>query len=166
MKYFLTLLLLLTSLCASSKWDFTQQDFNTLTKEQKEVIKNSYWVGKTHGLGTTLAAISIVESRAGAFPDNRSRVCGAHQVNVYDVKENLGTQASPFEVCKIIKGDSFISAIVSLEILLYWKENSKSYKGMLNRYNRGWDKSSYDAEYLRRMSLVLKVLNNNNLEKL
>lgn len=149
------------------RWDFTQQDYNELTQAQKDVIKNSYWIGKSYGLGSTLAAISIVETKAGAFQDtSKNRICGAHQVDIYIVKENTNTDISTKDICQAVADSPTLSAIVSLEILLYWKDNSVSYKDMLNKYNRGWKKNKYDKEFYRRFLTVLKVLNSNNLEKL
>jgi hypothetical protein len=151
----------------TADWVFTQKEYNELTSQQKDVIKKSYWIGKSYGLGNTLAAISIVESRAGAIQDRRhSKICGPHQVDTTIAKENLATSTSAKEICKELKSNPTLSAIVSLEILLYWKDNSKSYKGMLNKYNRGWQESPYDDEYYRRFIMTLKVLENNNIEVL
>lgn len=148
-------------------WKFTEHDFRELSHSQKEIIKKSYWIGKSYGLGNILAAISIVETRAGAFPDkSKNRICGAHQVDVNVVKENLGTETSPKRLCKALQDNPVLSAIVSLEILLYWKEHSKNAKEMLNKYNRGWEESPHDDEYYRRIQMVLKVLKANSVEEL
>lgn len=151
----------------TSDWKFTQEDFNNLTLAQKAILKQSYWVGKPHSLGHTIAAISIVETRAGAYPDkSRNRICGAHQVDVMIAKENLGTLTSPRALCKALQDNSVLSAMVSLEILLYWKDNSKTVRGMITKYSRGWKETPHDDEYYRRFSMVLKVLNKNNIESL
>lgn len=151
----------------TDSWSFTQQDFNDLTLQQKDIIKKSYWIGKPYGLENTLAAISIVETRAGEFPDkSRNSICGAHQVNVHIVKENMKTLSSPRDICKALQDNPVLSAIVALDILMYWKENSKTYKTMLFRYNRGWQEMPHDEEFYRRLVMVLRVLENNNIEKL
>lgn len=151
----------------TTDWKFTQQDFDELSIAQKSILKQSYWVGHPYGLGNTLAAISIVETRAGAFPDKtRNRICGVHQVDVFVAKENLGTDTSPRKLCKALQDNPVLSAIVSLEILLYWKDNSRTYENMINKYNRGWNETPYDAEYYRRIQMTLKVLERNQIDKL
>lgn len=151
----------------TSDWKFTQQDFENLTEAQKSIIKQSYWIGKPHGLGNTLAAISIVETRAGAYPDRSyNRICGAHQVDVMIVKENTGTTTHPKVLCKALQDNPVLSAIVAMQILLYWRDNSSTFRGMLNKYNRGWNQTPYDDEFYRRMYMTLKVLEGNNIENL
>ena len=34
----------------TSDWVFTQKEYNELTEAQKDVIKKSYWIGKSYGL--------------------------------------------------------------------------------------------------------------------
>lgn len=151
----------------ASSWSFTQKDFQELSESQKEVLKSSYWIGKPHNLGNELAAISIVETRAGAFPDSSvNRICGVHQVDVNIVKENLGSKSNLKTICKALKDNHTLSAIVSLQILLYWKDTSKTLKMALLRYNRGWKYHPSDAEFYRRFSTTLHVLQKNDLSKL
>jgi hypothetical protein len=124
-------------------------------------------MGKPHNLGNTLAAISIVETRAGAFTDSSAnRICGAHQVDVNIVKENLGTNSTLKTICKALKENHTLSAMVSLQILLYWKDNSSTLKTTLLRYNRGWKYHPSDEEFYRRFVMTLRVLENNDLSKL
>ena len=164
--YRYTMLLLLPMLVlGAGKWGFTQDDFNSLTSAQKSIIKQSYYIGKPYGLGHTLAAISIVETHAGAYPDKtRNRICGPHQVSAVIAKESMRTRISSSKVCKALQDNPILSAIVSLDILLYWREHSKSFKVMLNRYNRGWTESPHDEEFYRRMRVTLQVLEKNDIE--
>jgi hypothetical protein len=78
----------------------------------------------------------------------------------------MKTKTHPKQLCRVLQDSPVISAIESLKILLYWRSNSKSYRGMIAKYNRGWYKVPYDAEYYRRMAMVLRVLSQNDLEKL
>lgn len=151
----------------TSDWKFTQDDFNALSQEQLDVLKSSYWMGKPHDLGLTLAAISIVETRAGAFKDtSKNRICGAHQVDVTIVKENLGSKSPLRKICKAIQDNHTLSAMVSLQILLYWKDNSRTLRTTIVRYNRGWHYHPHEEEFYRRFVMVLKVLEKNDLSKL
>lgn len=151
----------------ASSWSFTQKDFQELSDSQKEVIKTSYWMGKPHNLGNELAAISIVETRAGAYRDySANRICGAHQVDVSIAKENLGSKSTLKSICKALKENHTLSAIVSLQILLYWKDTTTSLKTALLRYNRGWNNRPSDAEFYRRFKMVHGVLQKNDLSKL
>ena len=154
-------------LLSAPLWSFTQEDYDSLNQSQRDIIKKSYYIGNSYALGETLAAISIVETRAGAFPDkSRNRICGTHQVDVNVVKKNLNTTTSTQKICKALQDSPVLSAVVSLEILLYWRDNSSSYRDMIYKYSRGWQERPHDEEYFRRIQMTLKVLRANKMETL
>lgn len=145
-------------------WTFNQEDYDNLTEAQRTIIKDSYNIGAIYNLGYTLAAISIVETRAGAIKDSSdNRICGPHQVDVRISLRYLKSKSDYKKLCKALESHSILSSHLALLNLRYWSKNSKSYKQMIKRYNRGWNKSKYDKEYLRRFEQVLKVLHSNKL---
>ena len=166
-KYLLVIALSAVLNLHASTWSFTQKDFQELNESQKDILKISYWMGKPHDLGNVLAAISIVETRAGAYNDtSANRICGVHQVDVSVVKENLGTNSTLKSICTALKENHTLSAMVSLQILLYWRDNSRTLKTTLLRYNRGWKYHPSDDEFYRRYVMTLRVLEKNDLSKL
>lgn len=146
-------------------WTFNQDDYNSLTDAQKTIIKNSYNIGAPYNLGYTLAALAIVETRAGDVKDSsNNRICGPHQIDVKVALEQLGSKGDYKKLCKTVQSHSILSSHLALLNILYWKKHSKGYKQMINRYNRGWKRTHHDLEFLRRFEVVLKVLHKNKLK--
>jgi len=145
-------------------WNFNQDDYNRLSEKQKVVIKDSYVVGELYNLGYTLAALSIVETRAGEYKDsNNNRICGPHQIDVKVALEQTNSKGDYKKLCKNVQNHSILSSHLALRNLIYWKKHSKGYRQMVNRYNRGWNRTSHDLEFLRRFEVVLKVLQKNQM---
>lgn len=162
MRWLVIYLLLVTNILA---WDFTQDDYDNLTDNQKQVIKDSYYIGLPYDLGYTLAALAIVETKAGAvLGDTTNKICGYHQVNVYIALKYSKSKGSSKVLCEYLNVNSKLSSIMALDNLLYWKSTTKIFNKMIKRYNRGWVPSDHDAEYIRRFDLVLKLLLKNKLK--
>ena len=158
MKY---LLIVLTP-CIMFAWSFTQADFNNLSDAQLRIIKDSYHAGKPYNLGISLAALSIVETRAGEYKDtSNNRICGPHQIDVLVALEQNNSKGSPKKLCKEVQRHSKLSSKMALDNLIYWKQNSKGLKQAINRYNRGWNRSAHDLEFLRRFEMTIRVLEKN-----
>lgn len=148
--------------CFLMSWSFTQKDFDNLSETQLKIIKDSYSTGKPYNLGVSLAALSVVETRAGEYKDTSdNRICGPHQVDVVVALEQSKSKGSAKKLCKEVQRHSKLSSKIALDNLRYWKNNSKGLKQAVNRYNRGWNRTEHDLEFLRRFSMVVKVLEKN-----
>jgi len=146
MKYlFLLLPILLNS------WSFTEQDYQNLTPEQRYNIDISYLVGQEKDLGLTLASIALVETRATVANDSNSNaVCGVHQIHTDHVDIP----------CYAIESNVYLSAMLARDNFLFWYNGpaNKSWRKALIMYNGGYHFNPHGNEYVRRITMVFKVL--------
>ena len=142
-------------------WKFSERSIDGLSDSQLEVINISINVGNTQGLGVVLAALSIVETQAGAYMGNtRNRICGVHQIDVINLKDKLKSNGDWRGLCEQINANVHFSATMALRELTYWLDNSKSLRQAINRYNRGWLPHKHDVVFWGRFQQAYITINN------
>lgn len=139
----------------------TLSDIKRFNSEQLEVLNMSYMVGNYYSnepnMGFWLAANAIVENSGYMKDSNKNHICGPHQINIkYNDIE-----------CKTLESNPFISSIVALENLKYWKyaKNSKGKiiheRGIEKRirmYNVGYSNDSFQWIHIKKIKESYKAL--------
>lgn len=141
-------------------WQFLEEDFDKLSPQQIQIIEDSIRIGNTVGLGLELAAIVVVETRAGQYLGNSQKICGAHQLNVFIQKTKLGSTSPSINLCNYLNHNHKYSAHLALSELKYWLRHSNGITEAILKYNRGWKAHPYDSTYKKRFNQSLNTLRN------
>lgn len=155
MKFFITV-------CALFFFSAVQASGNKckevkLTSHQKEVINHSYANGSAEDFGYTLAAIAMVESRAGEYLMNWSDPSfGIHHILISTAANSLGIKGHYNEVLlgQQLISDPGLSAKIAISVLRFWKASlirreDFSWTNLWGAYNAG---SNYDSSQAREYS--------------
>lgn len=121
-----------------------------LTGSQYEVLDYSYYVGKPHNLGYTLAAIALKESNLGQWVVNLSDPsAGDYHVTLNKVirlKQWENTQFNRNRAASLLIKDRELSSSLALNELLYWQTRLNSWDNAVKAYNEGSNWNSVKAE--------------------
>lgn len=125
------------------------------SREQIDILKQSYALGEPHDLGYTLAAIAFKESSAGLYLINAmSSDYGVYQGNVKTVCKQAGVYHNDWqcnrEIQKVVE-DINVAAEHAIETLKYWRgyhgkraKNYIVYENTIRSYNGGFGFKNVD----------------------
>lgn len=143
---------------------WAQEKCPSLSTKQLHVLQSAYDKGRPYDLGLTMAAITLVESRAGEVVININKGgsldLGIAQVNLKSASNRLGITNSYKKnvlASKLITDWDF-NLQMSLAELLYWKEQRDEWSGMIASYNSGWNMSIGKTRYLPKVKESLKII--------
>lgn len=119
----------------------TCEEWDSLSAEQQYRLEYSYNYGKPDNLGYTLAAIALVESKAGLYKINlQTRDFGIHQINERTLFATLGVTSYWKKneiITKVIVDDS-LSAYLAMSVLKHFdKVHKGDWKKTVMSYNIG-----------------------------
>ena len=158
MKIFLILLLSI-SLFGDIYKELAKSD--RFTYEQKLTIAKAYRYGEPYDLGYTMAAIAIVESRAGDciinLNDPSFGVYHNLLSSVIKRKHLRNTKANQNMIAHKLLTDFSFSSQMCLEELQYWKRYHKNWKKMIMSYNAGF-KYQNGRMYLKKIRKEIRFL--------
>lgn len=121
-----------------------------LTGSQYQVLDYSYYAGKPHNLGYTLAAIAMKESNLGQWVVNLSDPsAGDYHVTLDKVVLMKGWENTQFNrnrAASLLIKDKELSASLALNELLYWQGRFNSRDKAVKAYNEGNNWKSVKAE--------------------
>ena len=150
--------------------------FDDLTSSQHKVLQKSYSYGKEDDLGETLAALSIVESTAGAHLEGPGKRDGGHygpfmlalgnvlkreggkkykDLNAQQVL-NKTPKSKRKAVINRLKTDIAFAAKHAKEELRYWRERTSSNREMLQAYNGGYDAIGSNQKYPNKIQSTIR----------
>lgn len=125
----------------------------SLTASQYQVLDFSFYEGRKHDLGYTLAAIAMKESNLGNWVVNlNDPSAGDYHVTLNKVLKHKGWADTPFNrnrAASELIHNKQLSADLAINELLYWQRRLKGWDKAVRAYNAGnnW-KSSGGAKYL------------------
>lgn len=132
-----------------------------LTPSQVKVIEYSYSRGQELDLGYTLAAISLVESRAGAERVNWSDPSfGAYHIYIHTAVKRLDItdKIQQVHLANQLTVDDELGATLALNELSYWNERWKGdWQKMVKSYNAG-NTPSNGVAYMNKVKKYVKKL--------
>lgn len=133
-----------------SSWTFTKDDLDNMNDYQRDVYYMAKTIGESNGLGDALVKISAVETRLGLLRANNGKYCGPMQIAV----RYHGVS------CDAVRTNTYLSMKIAVDELKYWLRvhNGDMDKAYVS-YNGGHSENPHGKEYLRRINLVGKVLN-------
>lgn len=136
-------------------------EFNT---NQYHVLQQAYDKGEPYDLGLTLAAITLVESRAGEVVININKGgspdLGVAQINLKTASNRIGVEGvykKNLLASKLITDMDF-NLQLALTELLYWEEHKDSWAHTVASYNSGWDESYGMKYYVPKVKKSLKTI--------
>lgn len=156
MKLLWTIILVVTILVVKSSadepyvWEYTKDEHENLSKEQKKVLQVALSVGKKYKLSTTLAILAGVETRFGKYKAKNGRYCGPMQIDRLQYKVS----------CKRLREDIHLSMeLAAKHVRRYLDRYNGNIEYMLVAYNGGSAfNNPHENEFLRRVASVHKVL--------
>lgn len=136
------------------------------TSDQKRTIKESYHRGKPFGVGYTLAAINIHESKAGRFKINlNGPACGLYHNLLTSVMARQGVEDNIWNrnrACTMLMDDDYAASHAIKELMFWWSEykgEKHRYAKMIRSYRSGYNPYSKEAtEYLNTINEWVKYL--------
>lgn len=137
--------------------------YNSLSPLQKGRLEFSYYQGKPHSLGYTLAAIALVESSAGIYRINMdSKDLGLYQVNIKTAINTLGitNHYKKLELYEKLIYQDTLNAYIALDVLQYFQKYHKgNWRKMVMSYNNGFKINTQKANnYLDKVITGVKLL--------
>lgn len=128
------------------------------SREQVDVMKKSYELGKPFDLGFTLAALALKESSAGRYLINAiSSDYGVYQGNVKTICIQKSVYHDSFlcnQEIQLVVNDIDRASEHAIETLIYWREyhgkrtpDSFVYENMIRSYNRGFSFEDTDGDH-------------------
>ena len=128
-------------------------DTCNLSVKQYQVLDFSFYEGRKHDLGYTLAAIALKESNLGEWVINlNDPSAGDYHVTIDKVLKHKGWVDTPFNrnrAASELIHNKHLSADLAINELLYWQRRLEGWDNAVRAYNAGnrW-KSSRGAKYL------------------
>lgn len=135
MKYLYIVILTLISLTVNAS------QCDNLNESQVKVLNKAYHMGKAHNLSYTMMAIAMEESGAGAWRISfLTKDYGVMQNNIKTAANRTGTKGyyNKLNLAARLVHDDNLSMELALEELLYWKQHTPNWRGMVSAYNNGW----------------------------
>ena len=134
------------------------------TAKQLHTLQTAYEKGEPYDLGLTMAAITLVESRAGEVVININKGgspdLGVAQINLKTASNRVGVKdgyKKNLLASKLITDMDF-NLQLALTELLYWEEHKDSWAHTVASYNSGWDESYGMKHYVPKVKKSLKTI--------
>lgn len=158
MRVIFTILLFVSSIFANGF------DFKNLTQEQKETLKEIKQKGDAYGLGYTLMAIAIKESKLGEYMINLdTKDFGIYQINLKTAlnRNNLKDTVwnRNFLASKLVSDFDFATKN-AIDELAYWqKVHKNNWAKVWGSYNAGFKYNSKQGkEYSKHIASIIQEL--------
>lgn len=158
MRVIFTILLFVSSIFANGF------DFKNLTQEQKETLKEIKQKGDVYGLGYTLMAIAIKESKLGEYMINLdTKDFGIYQINLKTAlnRNNLKDTVwnRNFLASKLVSDFDFATKN-AIDELAYWqKVHKNNWAKVWGSYNAGFKYNSKQGkEYSKHIASIIQEL--------
>jgi hypothetical protein len=156
--------MVLISLASSSYADIYKElaKSDKYNYNQKVIIAKAYNYGESYDLGYTMAAICIIESRAGEVQINLSDPSFGPYHNLLSTVMNRkglrNTLANRNMIAHKLMKDFGFASEMALQELLWWKGIHKGdWKKMIQSYNAGC-KYQNGKKYLKKVQSLIKEL--------
>ena len=137
------LLIMFVSIMYAGKLD---KDWHSLSDQERQVIYNSYCVGKQYDIGLTLAAIAWHESKGGRWQiGTRSEDYGIYHINIYWYLREIKVPVNMWNKSKyatILMTNPEIAETYVITKLINLKLAYKDWGKVWSRYN-GSDSRQY-----------------------
>lgn len=157
-RLFLLVLLFVSNIFAD------EIDVKNLTQQQKETLKEIKKEGDTYGLGYTLMAIAIKESKLGEYMVNLdTKDFGLYQINLKSAlnRNNMKdtTWNRNFLASKLVSDFNFATKN-AIDELAYWQKFHKNdWAKIWGSYNAGFKFDSKEARaYSKDIALIIEKL--------
>ena len=157
-KLFLLVLLFVSNIFAN------EIDVKNLTEQQKETLKEIKKEGYAHGLGYTLMAIAIKESKLGEYMVNLdTKDFGLYQINLKSALNRNNMKDTTWNrnvlASKLVSDFNFATKN-AIDELAYWQKFHKNnWSKIWGSYNAGFKFNSKEARaYSKEIASIIEKL--------
>ncbi|RBQ30513.1 transglycosylase SLT domain-containing protein [Aliarcobacter vitoriensis] len=157
-KLLLMILLFISNVFAS------EIDIKNLTPQQLETLKEIKKYGEDHGLGYTLMAIAIKESKLGTYMVNLdTKDFGLYQANIRTVLNRQNIKDTTWNrnvfASKLVSDFHFATQNAIEELTFWQKVHRNDWSKVWGSYNAGYKYNSLEAKnYSKEIASIIREL--------
>ncbi|RBQ28121.1 transglycosylase SLT domain-containing protein [Aliarcobacter vitoriensis] len=157
-KLLLMILLFISNVFAS------EIDIKNLTPQQLETLKEIKKYGEDHGLGYTLMAIAIKESKLGTYMVNLdTKDFGLYQANIRTVLNRQNIKDTTWNrnvfASKLVSDFHFATQNAIEELTFWQKVHRNDWSKVWGSYNAGYKYNSMEAKnYSKEIASIIREL--------